>query len=132
MYLPCFYIAIVKRFEHCLVQWKSAIEIPCIIIIIIIIIMKRKLSYYGHTRRHHSMQKLIVEGKVEGKRGRGRRRKSWTGNIAEMIGECVNVCGELALDRTRWRTMASNLYKETDPRWIYMTTSVKFKNEILN
>ena len=79
-------------------------------------IMKRKLSYYGHTRRHHSMQKLIVEGKVEGKRGRGRRRKSWTGNIAEMTGECVNVCGELALDRTRWRTMASNLYKETEPR----------------
>lgn len=47
------------------------------------IIKRRKLTYYGHISRHHSMQKEILEGKIEGKRGRGRPRKSWIGNIKE-------------------------------------------------
>ena len=34
---------------------------------------KKKLVYYGHVRRH---QRLVLEGKMDGKRGRGRRRKS--------------------------------------------------------
>ena len=38
-------------------------------------IKKKKLAYYGHVRRHHSLQKLVLEGKLGGKRGRGRRRK---------------------------------------------------------
>ena len=46
-------------------------------------IKKKKLSYFGNTKRHESLQKLILEGKVDGSRGRGRRRKSWTTNIAE-------------------------------------------------
>ena len=38
---------------------------------------KHKLDYYGHVRRHDTLQRKILEGKIEGKRGRGRRRKSW-------------------------------------------------------
>ena len=35
-------------------------------------IKKKKLAYYyGHVRRHHSLQKFVLEGKVDGKRGRG-------------------------------------------------------------
>ena len=43
---------------------------------LVLSIKKKKLAYYGHVRRHHSQQKLVLEGKVDGKRGRGRRRKS--------------------------------------------------------
>ena len=35
-------------------------------------IKRRKLSYFGHIKRHHSIKKEILEGKVKGKRGRGR------------------------------------------------------------
>ena len=42
----------------------------------LVCIKKKKLAYYGHVRRHHSLQKLVLEGKVNEKRGRGRRRKS--------------------------------------------------------
>ena len=79
-------------------------------------VKRKKLTYYGHTRRHESLQKMILEGKVYGKRGRGRRRKSWTGNVAEMTGTSLGQCSKLALDRERWCTMVSNLYAEKETR----------------
>ena len=53
---------------------------------------------------------------MDGKRGRGRRRKSWTGNVSEMTKMSMAQCSVKALDRTEWRTMVSNLYAETEPR----------------
>ena len=79
-------------------------------------IHKRKIAYYGHIRRHETLQKIILEGMMEGKRGRGRRRKSWTINLTEMTGRKMNQCCKIALDREEWRTMASNLYAETEHR----------------
>ena len=79
-------------------------------------IKKKKLAYYGHVRRHYSLQKLVLEGKVGGKSGRGRRRKSWTGNVSEMTKMSMAQCSVKALDRREWRTMVSNLYAETEPR----------------
>jgi len=38
---------------------------------------KRILAYYGHIRRHETTQKLIVGGKIEGKRGRGWKKTYW-------------------------------------------------------
>ena len=37
-------------------------------------IRTRKAKFYGHVRRYDSLQRVILEGKVEGKRGRGRKR----------------------------------------------------------
>ena len=76
-------------------------------------IKKKKLAYYGHVRRHHSLQKLVLGGKVDGKRGRGRRRKSWTGNVSEMMKMSMTQCRVKALDRNEWRTMVSKLDAET-------------------
>ena len=33
-------------------------------------------KFFGHIRRHDSLQRVILEGKVEGQRGRGRKRTS--------------------------------------------------------
>ena len=55
-------------------------------------IKKRKLAYYGHIRRHNTLQKTILEGSVSGRRGRGRRRTTWTMNIAEMTERSINEC----------------------------------------
>ena len=55
---------------------------------------------------------------MDGKRGRGRRRKSWTGNVSEMTKMSMAQCSVKALDRSEWRTMVSNLYAETELRLI--------------
>ena len=38
----------------------------------------RKLQYLGHLIRHNSSQLQLIEGKIEGRRSRGRPRHSWT------------------------------------------------------
>ena len=39
------------------------------------LIKKQKLSYFGHIKRHNTLEKLFLEGTCEGRRGRGRPRK---------------------------------------------------------
>ncbi|GFS24167.1 endonuclease-reverse transcriptase [Elysia marginata] len=41
---------------------------------LLLTIQRRKMKYYGHLRRHDSIQKRILEGKIGGRRSRGRRR----------------------------------------------------------
>ena len=85
---------------------------------LVLSIKKKKLAYYGHVRMQNSLQKLVLEGKVHGKRGRRRRRKSWTGNVSEMTKMSMAKCSVKALDRSEWRTMVPNLYAETELRLI--------------
>ncbi|RUS73422.1 hypothetical protein EGW08_018810 [Elysia chlorotica] len=80
------------------------------------LIQRRKLAYYGHIRRHCSIQKRVVEGKVEGKRGRGRKRQSWLANIQETSQLRLSVACEAALDRERWRRMTAHLGDGTAQR----------------
>ncbi|GFS06767.1 endonuclease-reverse transcriptase [Elysia marginata] len=76
---------------------------------LLLTIQRRKMKYYDHLRRHDSIQKRILEGKIDGRRGRGRRRQTWLGNIQET--SQMNMCEvcETALDRRRWRTVTAHL-----------------------
>ena len=48
-------------------------------------IRKRQLTYYGHINRAgNSLEKLIMQGKIKGKRGRGRPATKWFDNIKTM------------------------------------------------
>ena len=77
-------------------------------------VKKRQLKYYGHVRRHESLQKVVLEGKIDGKRARGKPRKSWIGNVVATTGSKIKKnCSELTLERERWRYMVSNLCMET-------------------
>ena len=50
------------------------------------LIKKQKLSYFGHIKRHNTLEKLFLEGTCEGRRGRGRPRRRWTQDIGEWMG----------------------------------------------
>ena len=50
------------------------------------LIKKQKLSYFGHIKRHNTLEKLFLEGLCEGRRGRGRPRRRWTQDIGEWMG----------------------------------------------
>ena len=72
-------------------------------------IKKRKCQYFGHVIRARSIQKLLLEGKIEGKRGRGRPRVTWMKNIKEWLGHTYNGCVRRAEDRNSWRSMIAEL-----------------------
>ena len=56
-------------------------------------IMERKLNYFGHiVRRSEGIEKQILQGAVEGKRGRGRPPISWTDDIKGEIQRKSQIC----------------------------------------
>lgn len=46
-------------------------------------ITNRKLQYFGHIVRREKIQRLLMDGKIEGCRGRGRPRRTWVKDITE-------------------------------------------------
>ena len=77
-------------------------------------VRQRATRFYGHIRRHSSLQKTIAEGMVEGKRGRGRMRSNWLDNIARNTGMGINRCAEMVMDRAAWRIMVFNVVADTE------------------
>ena len=72
-------------------------------------IKKRKCQYFGHIIRGDGIQRLLMEGRINGRRGRGRPRTMWTDNIKEWTKMSYNDCIRVAQDRERWRSMTADL-----------------------
>ena len=70
-------------------------------------VKRRKLAWYGHVTRHTSLSKTILQGTVEGKRRRGRQRKSWMDNIKEWTGCSFQTLLRTAEDREHWRFLTA-------------------------
>ncbi|PZC78062.1 hypothetical protein B5X24_HaOG202597 [Helicoverpa armigera] len=69
-------------------------------------IENRRGKMIGHLIRHDDFIKNIVEGKVEGKRGRGRPRYSYMKQIKEKVNVVTyKEVLELALDRRKWKEL---------------------------
>ena len=49
-------------------------------------VQKRKLVYAGHVIRGGGLQKILLEGMVEGKRERGRQRITWFDDVKKWTG----------------------------------------------
>ena len=69
----------------------------------------RKLRYFGHiSRKDGSLEKLIMQGTVEGSRRRGRPSTSWTDDIKRKIGlSMAGATTRLASNRTDWRALVT-------------------------
>ena len=76
----------------------------------------RKLQYLGHLIRHNTSQIQIIEGKIEGRRSRGRPRNSWTTDITTTNGMKYYQLKRAAEDRERWHGLVVNLAQETTLR----------------
>ena len=60
-------------------------------------IKKLKLGYFGHIKRHMSLEKYIPEAKIEGRRGRPVR--GWEQDVENWLGTTATQAGRLAEDR---------------------------------
>ena len=70
-------------------------------------IKTHKLSYFGHVARHDSLQKTVLTGRMEGRRGRGRPRRQWYDDIKDWTGNHLYTNIKLAQFRVTWRSVAS-------------------------
>ena len=70
-------------------------------------IQKRKLRYYGHIKRKENLLTTILEGKMEGKRPRGRPRISWFCDVKEWTSLPAADCTRMAASRSLWSVTTS-------------------------
>ncbi|KAK3696098.1 hypothetical protein RRG08_061873 [Elysia crispata] len=76
-------------------------------------ITARKLKIFGHTKRHDSIiVKNILEGKMEGRRLRGRPPAQWCDNIKEWSSHILAECTRLANQREVWRQISGQLWTQ--------------------
>ena len=70
-------------------------------------IQRRKLMYYGHIKRRNNILTTACEGKLSGKRPRGRPRNNWFGDVREWTKLSAYECTSMAADRHLWSVIAS-------------------------
>ena len=55
------------------------------------LMLKLKLQYFGHMmQRANSLEKILMLGKIEGKRRRGQQRMRWLDSITDSMGMSFN------------------------------------------
>jgi hypothetical protein len=72
----------------------------------------RKLSYFGHVMRHpetYGLLHLIIQGKIMGTRGPGRRRTSWLKNLRQWFRKSTSSLFRAAVNKVMIANLIANV-----------------------
>ena len=65
--------------------------------------LKLKLQYFGHLiQRANSLKKILMLGKIESKRRKGRQRMRWLDGIIDLMDLSLSQLQEIVKNREAW------------------------------
>ena len=88
------------------------------------VVRQRIVRFYGHVRRHDSLQRIITEGMVNGKRGRGRKRCGWLGNVSRYAGMNITGMGTDLKKKTATCAVTRQISLHLHPTWFKISCNL--------
>ena len=79
------------------------------------LMLKLKLQYFGHLmRRADSLEKILMLGKIEDRRRRGRQRIRWLDDITDSMNMSLSKLRKVVVDREAWNATVHGSHKDLD------------------
>ena len=92
------------------------------------IIESRQLKFFGHVIRKEELEETILTGHINGKRNKGRHRKTYVDEISEKVGKSRAECIRAAKReewKLLWKTYVWDQTRHSEEEHLYRLTKLK-------